>query len=568
VAEAVLAEAERLADQPPVERRMEGRRLLGVSRTCLRRVATLAAAHRLTGDGRHARRAEREMLAAARFADWNPAHFLDTAEMTFALALGYDWLHGALAPDARAEIRAAIVKKGLELPFTTPHKGWVKARNNWGQVCHGGLVAGALAVLEDEPDLAARTVHQALQNVVHSMAAYAPRGSYPEGPSYWSYGTGYTVLLVAALESALGGDFGLSKAPGFRETGAYPDLVGGPSGLSFNYADGSAARRAEPIRFWFAARYARPDWTVEEVRLLKEDLPGAARDRFFAFTLLWMQEKGVDDAPRLPLHWSGGGEVPVSVHRSSWSRADAVFVGLKGGSPSANHGHMDVGSFVLDADGVRWALDLGAEGYHGIESRGMNLWDRRQESDRWKIFRQRNEGHNTLVIDGRLQRAAGHGRMVGFSDAPEFPHSVVDLAEVYQGQVRTGVRGVALLPSREVLIQDRLTGLAPGSRVRWGMITSGAPGEPGAPTLRLAQGSSSLALEILSPPGAAWTVVDSAGPRQPWDSPNPGTRLVVFEAAAPESGELTLAVLATPGSCAGSARAGLRLKAPETWTAR
>ena len=32
---------------------------------------------------------------------------------------------------------------------------------------------------------------------------------------------------------------------------------------------------------------------------------------------------------------------------------------------------MDAGSFVLDADGVRWAHDLGAENYNRIESLGM-----------------------------------------------------------------------------------------------------------------------------------------------------------------------------------------------------
>ncbi len=566
VAGELLKSAGRLLDEPPVARKLEGRRLLGVSRTCVQRVSTLAAAYHLSGDERYARRAGQEMLAAARFEDWNPSHFLDTAEMTFALALGYDWLYDRLGEEARAEIRAAIVRKGLELPFKTAHKGWVKARNNWGQVCHGGLSAGALAVLEDEPELASKTVHNALQNVVHSMDAYSPKGSYPEGPGYWSYGTGYNVLLIAALESALGTDFGLSKAPGFSETGAYPDLVGGPSGWFFNYADGSATRRAEPFRFWFADRFGRPDWLREDLRLLRADPAAPLRDRFYALTLLWLREPAAEEAPRLPLHWKGDGEVPVSVHRSSWDRADGVFVGLKGGSPSANHGHMDIGSFVLDADGVRWALDLGAEGYHGIESRGMNLWDRRQESDRWKIFRQRNEGHNTLVVDGGLQKASASGRFVRFSDDAAFPHSVLDLGAVYEGRLKSAFRGVALLPSREVLIQDRLTGLAPGSRVRWGMITPGTPAEPGGASIRLAQGGARLELAILSPPGACWTIVDTAAPRQAWDSPNPGTRMLAFEVAAPESGELSLAVLATPGSCGTSSRTRLALKpSPEEW---
>lgn len=58
-----------------------------------------------------------------------------------------------------------------------------------------------------------------------------------------------------------------------------------------------------------------------------------------------------------------------------------TYVGLKGGSPSSNHGQMNTGSFALDAEGVRWAVDPGAKGCHEIESRGMDLWNRAQDSD-------------------------------------------------------------------------------------------------------------------------------------------------------------------------------------------
>jgi len=42
-------------------------------------------------------------LAAARFGDWNPKHFLDVAEMTFALAIWYDWLFDQLDTNLRGE---------------------------------------------------------------------------------------------------------------------------------------------------------------------------------------------------------------------------------------------------------------------------------------------------------------------------------------------------------------------------------------------------------------------------------------------------------------------------------
>jgi len=556
LADAVVRQADFLQDVAPVERTLQGRRLLEQSRRCVKRVVVLAMAYHLTGDARHARRCEKEMLAAARFDDFNPSHFLDTGEMTFALAIGYDWLYDQLDEDVRKEIRTAIVEKGCNLPFETRHKGWVRASNNWGQVCHGGLTAGALAVMEHEPDLAARTVHNALHNVTNSMRVYGPSGSYPEGPGYWNYGTSYNVMLIGVLESALGSDFGLTRAPGFNQTGQYVPIVCGPSGQFFNYADGGSGRGPQSAMYWFASRFDRPDWLLgerEELRdtiaRLSADRAASSSDRLLPFALLWMKDKGKDQPEvRMPLHWSSGGETPVTIHRSSWTDPNATFVGFKAGSPSANHGHMDTGSFVLDADGVRWALDLGAEGYHGIESRGMNLWNRNQDSDRWTIFRQSNAGHNTLVIDGQLQHAAGSGKVTSFSEDKAFPHSVVDMTSVYQGQADSVHRGMAMVRSREVLIQDELTGLKPGSRVRWGMITPGAPDALGKTSIELRQKEARLTLTILSPQTVTWQEVDTEKPRNEWDSPNRGTRMVAFEVVAPESGKLTLTVLATPGT--------------------
>ena len=571
LADAVVRQADQLLNVEPTKRELQGRRLLGQSRRCVQRVLTLSVAHHLTGDTRYVERCEKEMLAVARFSDWNPSHFLDVAEMTFALAIGYDWLHGKLSETSRTEIRSAIVGKGVALPFNSRHKGWIKSRNNWGQVCHGGLTAGALAILEDEPDLATRTVHNALHNVKYSMAAYAPNGSYPEGPGYWCYGTSYNVLLIGILESVMGTDFALTKAPGFSETGQYLSLASGPSGHFFNYADGGANRATQPALFWLAARYKRPDWLLGERERLKKDIENMNKSsryhRLLPLVLLWMNYRREASNIHMPLHWHSGGETPITVHRSSWTDPKAAFIGLKAGSPSGNHGQMDTGSFVLDADGIRWAMDLGAEGYHGIESRGMNLWSRAQNSDRWTIFRQSNHGHNTLVIDEQLQIAEGKAAVVRFSDDPEFPHTLVDLSSVYEGQAGSIHRGVALLPSREILIQDELTGLKPGSGVRWGMITPGTPGRPDGRRLRLQKEDASMSLAIYSKDKTPdWQIIDTARPRNEWDSANPGTRMVAFEAIAPPSGKLTIAVLFTPGTCKSSAAHTLRIRPLETWS--
>lgn len=556
----VIEHADSYLEKAPIERVLTGRRLLGKSRECVQRSILLSMAFHLSGDKKYVKRCEQEMLQVAGFEDWNPSHFLDTAEMTLALAIGYDWLYNELDEATRQTVRKAIKEKGVALPFTTRHNGWVKSTNNWGQVCHGGLTAGALAILEHEPELAAKTVHNALQNVTRSMEAFAPKGSYPEGPSYWSYGTTYNVILNELVSSVFGSDFGLSTAPGFVETGQYLSVVTGPSGQTFNYSDGGPGRGAEAAIFWFASRFNRPDWALSEQQLLKEFVAESQNSqrtrygsRFLPLTLLWMDDASNASENQMPLHWSGEGHVPITVHRSSWTDPNAVFVGLKGGAPSANHGQMDIGSFVLDADGVRWAVDLGAESYHGIESRGMNLWDRSQDSDRWTIFRQQNTGHNTLVIDGQLQVAKNSGTFERFSDDANHAYSLLDMSGVYDGQAKSVKRGLAMTSSNEVLIQDELEGLKPGARVRWGMITPAKVVNNDGSTLELEQDGKTLILTNQSPTKPlSWQVIDVSKPQNEWDSANRNMKMVVLEGKAPASGDINFTVLVTPGSCSQS----------------
>jgi hypothetical protein len=132
--------------------------------------------------------------------------------------------------------------------------------------------------------------------------------------------------------------------------------------------------------------------------------------------------------------------------------------------------------------------------------------------------------------------------------------------------VQTARRGIALLPSREVLIQDELKGLRPGSRVRWGMITTGEPDSLGKNDLMLRQAGKNLRLAIVSPKTADWRQIETAKPPNKWDSPNPDTRMVAFEATAPASGELTLIVAATPGSCVAAAASKLPVVRLRDWS--
>src|SRR5207247_1574083 len=103
--ERLEAEATEILAEPTVRHELKGPRMLDQSRAVLRRVTTLAGLFLLDGDARKSERARAEMRAASQLADWNPSHFLDTAEMTAALGIGYDWLFAELRAGERALVR-------------------------------------------------------------------------------------------------------------------------------------------------------------------------------------------------------------------------------------------------------------------------------------------------------------------------------------------------------------------------------------------------------------------------------------------------------------------------------
>ncbi len=545
LAERIEYDAERLLTEKPSKYQKTGIRLLDVSRTVLYRVNTLAVAYHLTGRKAYAERAVSEMLAAAAFPDWNPSHFLDVGEMTLALAVGYDWLYETMSPEARETIREAILKHGLRTSVADPRAWWIRSTNNWYAVCHGGLTAGAVAVWEAEPELAAQVIARGINGVAPYMKnSYAPHGTYPEGPGYWDYGTDFTSIWLGVLTRAFGQDFGISQAPGFAETGFFLKAVTGPSGRTFNYSDGGSGFPLGFSSFYLAYRYRRPDWRqpqadkslTEYARRRPKNNRG--QQRLLPLVLPFLDcPRDREAEPQLDYFSGKDALVPIAVLRSGFDR-NAVFLGLKGGAPNAPHGHMDGGSFVLEADGVRWAQDLGMENYHKIESRGMKLWSTAQNSDRWRIFRLGHQSHNIPLIDGRPPRVDGRVEFVEVTGGDDGgAAATLDLSKAYAGQAATAVREAQLGPDRGVVIRDRFTGLKPGAVVRWQMLT-GAAAEPDETGFRLASGGKTCRLEVRSGTPIRTRTVETSALEQEYDTPNRNCRMLIAETVAPADGKV------------------------------
>ncbi|MBR2004020.1 MAG: hypothetical protein IJ991_07545, partial [Thermoguttaceae bacterium] len=169
--DALKRRSDKKLKEPPVERKLEGKRLLSVSREALGRIFDWAFMYRFTGDAKYAARVEKEAVAIAEFSEWNPSHFLDVAEMTTALAFAYDSCGEKFSDENRKKVREAIRVKGVEEALKI--RGWWKKNNaNWNQVCWCGTLYGALAIADDEPELARDALRQAVNGVTWSMASY------------------------------------------------------------------------------------------------------------------------------------------------------------------------------------------------------------------------------------------------------------------------------------------------------------------------------------------------------------------------------------------------------------
>jgi hypothetical protein len=511
------SQADRICQELPSRYEIpDGLRLLATSRRVLLRVYTLALLYRLDGDRRYLERAWRELEAAANFPDWNPRHFLDTAEMAHAFAIGYDWLFSDWTDEQRRILREAMVTKGLQpaLGVYREKRWWSTARHNWNQVCNGGIGMAALALLDELPDLCGEILNHALQSLQIPMREFAPDGAWGEGPGYWNYATSYNCVFLAALETAVGTDLGLSQMDGFAETGLFPIYITGPTGRTFNFADGGDGTLRAPQMFWLARKFNRPVYAWY-ARSTASPHP---------LDLLWFDKQGNDaQAEGLPLD-KYFRRVEVVTMRTAWNDRNALFVGFKAGDNKFNHSHLDIGTFVLDAMGHRWAVDLGADNYNLPGYFG---------AQRWTYYRLRAEGHNTLVINPSQepdQDPRAEAKIVRFVSQPDRAFAIADLTSAYAKHGAEKVmRGILLdRQRREVIVQDEVT-LKQAGDVWWFLHTPAQVqlSEDGK-TATLTQGTATLQAVLLSPKDARFAVMDAkplpTSPNPLGQNPNNGIR--------------------------------------------
>lgn len=537
-----------LTTQPVLTYKKEGRRLLAVSREALRRIFYLSYAYRMTGEEKYLLRAGQELTAVCGFKDWNPSHFLDTGEMTMAVAIGYDWLYDHLSPETRKMIREAILTKGFAPSKDEKFNWFLRSTNNWNQVCNAGMVYGALAVLEDHPEEARGIIERALSTIGLTLKGYAPDGAYPEGYNYWGYGTTFQVLMIAALESALSSDGGLSSAEGFLASARFMQFMMGTTGKCFNFSDSRESAFALPAMYWFADKLQDPTllWNEKDILNQAEYSFSSEEVRFLPLILIYgSQYKMKDITPPAAKLWAGNGQTPVVLVRTGWKNGEGFYLGVKGGTASTSHAHMDAGTFVFDALGVRWAEDLGMQEYYSLEKEKVDLWNTSQKGQRWDVFRYNNLAHNTLTVNGKYHNVKGFVPVTTIYSDDHKLGAALNMSSLFGEELKTAVREIALIDEQYLSITDRLQTYDQPASVRWTLVTGTTPRVVDDHTVELIKDGKRMRLIVDSPSSVAFSILDNVS-KNSFDAPNPGTSRIVFDVKLEGSQEKEIKVRMVP----------------------
>ena len=506
---AIRLSAFAILDKPVIKRVQTSNAILDISRELLRRVNMLGLVYLVERDKTILERINQEVLATARFTDWNPPVYLDVAEICMAVSLALDWTLDDLPESTIKEAKKALIEKGI-YPSWVEHGGdkqnawWINHYNNWNQVCNGGMISASIAIAEDDPELAAKTIKRSLDGLPNVLCSYMPDGIYPESPMYWDYGTSYTVLTLSMLETAFGSDFGHKSYPGFMKSATYKYMTSNlPSGWYYNFADCADKPEVDGniIIAWFATQtgkrmfYDRDKFLTPAKEIRLSYLTGAA--------MAWLSQYRETSDEKPAANWVGTGKTPIAVFRGEGDNIDYYFA-AKGGCGAVSHGNMDAGSFIFELNGVRWSIEPGIQSYM-IGEEGFDLWRQCQDCQRWELLTKNNHGHSTLTVDDKRHIVDGYALVQKYKTG-KHPFVTFDLSPTFKGQLKSAYRKFSRDSERSLCIEDEIQPEETAKVVTWQLITQ-ADVEIVADGAILKQDGKKLRLINDSHPGIRFTVV-------------------------------------------------------------
>lgn len=478
--------------------------ILWTSRAYVNRLGTLALAYRLYGERKYLDAANEALLWVCDYPDWDPPHYLDTAEMATAVAIAYDWLYDALPVSTKELVKKCLYERAIVHVLREYEKGgpgsWAKRETNWNVVCNTGMVIAALGIAEDYPKETAIILDNAAKYMPNCLKHFAPDGVCYEGPAYWQYTASYLALYLKAVADNDNGKGDIAQLPGLERTALYQKRTLTPSGRLFNFGNAGADAQNSPAFFLFSRMYSQPEvaeWYRKKLKLTVQDnLP---LHQLFFLSLPWFNNASPEKAEKIPaLEIYHNTINDIIVFNGNRKKKGSLFLIAKGGEPCQAHQHLDGGTFIVESDGVCWTEDLGSDDYSL-----PGFWDGRPDGQRWKYFRNNNFSHNTLSIDHKIQYANGEAFVREEYPDVKQPLAKLDMTTLYKNQASSVFRTFKLLNDFTIEVTDEVDLFNPQSVVSW-ISSTKARVEVEGNRAHLMQDGKHFYMEIIAPIGATF----------------------------------------------------------------
>jgi len=205
-----------------------------------------------------------------------------------------------------------------------------------------------------------------------------------------------------------------------------------------------------------------------------------------------------------------GRKTHVGYFRSSFTAENASWAGFKGGQnhfddhgsdSHNNHGHLDLGHFVFEMSGQRWAVSIGSGQYDYPDLSYFGRF-------RFGYYHTASFGQNTLSFDGESQSRFGDAAIVDFRggnrSALKGPKAVVDMTNGYGGAAKVRRTLSFSEDYSRFEVEDSFENA--GSKVlEWRMHTVAKITQLLDDSAVLVLGGVKLAAKILKPPGAKFS---------------------------------------------------------------
>ena len=522
------------------------------------RMATFGVLNFIDGDPKWKERAVRELIALTdkgSFSDWAPAELELCADFTTAVALGYDWFKDGMNAAQQATAKEFLIQKGMEalaaklegkpVPETarTKQPGTVDTKpdpkkpaakpvekddklppTKAEMIAASALIMAAICLADEDPAAAKEAVGAVDKIFTRGVAAFAPGGVWPDGMADGDEVLDSIAMVLQTLRVSGGGDFGLAYLEGMPQAGLARLHLTGPKGL-FNYGDATGGNLAHSwVSTFLAGLHGNPGMKAA----VGNGAPGA-NSAFFgtAGHVIYYNPWAGGDGTATSLDAVFHGAEVASL-RSAWNDPAAAYIALKGGDNEHLSTQLDLGSFVLDLGGVRWAEELGAEAQR-VGGYDPNPADR---SKRHNFYVAGTKGQNTLLIgaddppeekDTKKPKAGApapkpvapplpgnqsldaKAAFIGFHATPERGVAIVDLTDAYSPKTKFTHRGAMITRGTTpgIILQDDIM-LKGTSTIEWRMHTRATIAATGNKAT-LTSGSQTLTATLLSPPGATFS---------------------------------------------------------------